>query len=62
MQMKDDGSLLKEMEEIESEIEEIKKRIPPHSVNYEVIQLLEDKESQLERKKDLLKAMEADPN
>jgi formylmethanofuran dehydrogenase subunit E len=54
--MKDEGSLLKEMEEIEREIEEIKKRIPPHSVKYEVVQLLEEKESQLERKRELLKA------
>ncbi len=60
--MKDDGSLLKEMEEVEREIEEIKKRIPPHSMKYEFVQLLEDKESQLERKRELLKAMEAGPN
>ena len=49
---KDD--LLKEIEELESEIEEIKKRIPPHSVRYEIIQLLEEKEGELRRKKDLL--------
>ncbi|MCJ7784503.1 MAG: hypothetical protein MUP41_11270 [Desulfobacterales bacterium] len=45
---------LKEIEELESEIEETKKRIPPHSVRYEIIQLLEEKEGELRRKKDLL--------
>jgi predicted nuclease with TOPRIM domain len=48
------NSLLKEIEELESEIEEIKKRIPPHSVRYEIIQLLEEKEEELRRKKALL--------
>jgi predicted nuclease with TOPRIM domain len=51
---KDKNSLLKEIEELESEVEEIKKRIPPHSVRYEIIQLLEEKEGELRRKKDLL--------
>ena len=48
-------SLLKEIEELENEIEEIEKSIPPHSVRYEIIQLLEDKEGELKRKKDLLR-------
>jgi hypothetical protein len=43
--------LLVEIEELEREIEEIKKRIPPHSVKYEILQLLEQKEQELERKK-----------
>ena len=50
----DKDILLKEIEELESEIEEIKKRIPLHSVRYEIIQLLEEKEGELRRKKDLL--------
>jgi predicted nuclease with TOPRIM domain len=49
----DKNSLLKEIEDLESEIEEIKKRIPPHSVRYEIIQLLEEKERDLGSKKDL---------
>jgi hypothetical protein len=53
----DKNSLLKEIEDLENEIEEIKKRIPPHSVRYEIIQLLEEKERELERKKDLLQSM-----
>jgi len=51
---KDKNSLLKEIEELESEIEEIEKSIPPHSVRYEIIQLLEEKEEKLRRKKALL--------
>ena len=51
----DKNSLLKEIEELESEVEEIEKRIPPHSVRYEIIQVLEDKEGELKRKKDLLR-------
>ncbi len=51
------NSLLKEIEELEHEIEEIKKRIPPHSVRYEIIQLMEEKEGELDRKKDLLEYM-----
>ncbi len=47
----DKNILLKEIEELESEIEEIKKRIPPHSVKYEIIQLLEEKEEELRRKR-----------
>jgi hypothetical protein len=43
--------LLVEIEELEREIEEIKKRIPAHSVKYEILQLLEQKEQELERKK-----------
>jgi uncharacterized protein YeeX (DUF496 family) len=49
------NKLLKEIEELEREIEDIKKRIPPHSVKYEIIQLLEEKEGELTRKKLLLK-------
>ena len=48
------NKLLEEIEEIEREIEDIKKRIPPHSVKYEILQLLEQKEEELERKKALL--------
>ncbi len=51
---RDKNSLLKEIEELESEIEEIKKSIPPHSVKYLVIQLLEEKDGELKRKKELL--------
>jgi hypothetical protein len=50
----DKNSLLKEIEGLESEIEEIEKRIPPHSARYEIIQLLEEKEEELRRKKALL--------
>jgi DNA-binding winged helix-turn-helix (wHTH) protein len=50
----DKNSLLKEIEGLESEIEEIEKRIPLHSARYEIIQLLEEKEGELKRKKDLL--------
>jgi 16S rRNA G527 N7-methylase RsmG len=46
--------LLIEIKELEDEIEEIKKRIPPHSVRYEMIQLLEEKEQELKRKKALI--------
>jgi hypothetical protein len=52
---KERSELLNEIEELEREIEEIKKRIPPHSVKYEIIQLLEEKEEELTRKKLLLK-------
>jgi hypothetical protein len=52
----DKNILLKEIEELESEIEEIKKRIPPHSARYEIIQLLEEKEEELRRKKALLQS------
>ena len=51
---KESSKLLEEIEELEREIEDIKKRIPPHSVRYEIIQLLEQKEQELERKKTLL--------
>ncbi len=51
----DKNSLLKEIKELEGEIEEIEKRIPPHSARYEIIQLLEEKEGELKRKKDLLR-------
>ncbi len=51
------GSLLKEIEELESEIKEIEKSIPPHSVRYEIIQLLEKKEEELKGKKDLLRSI-----
>jgi len=52
---KDKNSLLREIEELEREVEEIEKSIPPHSVRYEMIQLLEEKEGELKRKKDLLR-------
>jgi len=48
------SGLLKQIEELQREIEGIKKRIPPHSVKYEIIQLLEEKEEELKRKKLLL--------
>jgi len=51
---KEENKLLKEIEKLEREIEEIKKRIPPHSVKYEILQLLEQKEQELEREKTLL--------
>src|SRR4030042_3120423 len=50
------NSLFKEIEELEKEIEEIERSIPPHSVRYEMIQLLEEKEGELKRKKDLLQS------
>jgi hypothetical protein len=53
---KNKNKLLKEIEELEREIEDIKKRIPPHSARYEIIQLLEEKEEELVRKKLLLEA------
>lgn len=43
--------LLEEIEALEREIEEIKKRIPPHTVKYEILQLLEEKEEDLKRRK-----------
>ena len=52
---KDKNSLLREIEELEREVEEIEKSIPPHSVRYEIVQLLEEKEGELKRKKDLLR-------
>ncbi len=51
------NSLLKEIDELESEIKEIEKSIPPHSVRYEIIQLLEEKEGELKRKRDLLRSI-----
>jgi hypothetical protein len=51
------NNLLKEIEELENEIEEVEKSIPPHSVRYEMIQLLEEKEEELKRKKDLLRSI-----
>jgi hypothetical protein len=51
------NSLFKEIEELENEIGEIEKSIPPHSVRYDIIQLLEEKEGELQRKKDLLRSM-----
>jgi len=54
--LKDMNKLLKEIEELERDIEDIKKRIPPHSARYEIIQLLEGKEEELTRKKLLFKA------
>jgi hypothetical protein len=49
------NKLLEEIEELEREIEDIKKRIPPHSVKYEILQLLEEKEEEFTRKKLLSK-------
>jgi hypothetical protein len=49
------NNFFKEIEELEREIEDIKKRIPPHSVKYEIIQLLEEKEEKLKRKTLLFK-------
>ncbi len=50
-------NLLKEIAELENEIGEIRNNIPPHSVRYEMIQLLEEKEGELKRKKDLLRSI-----
>ncbi len=57
MDLEAQNRLLKEIEALEKEIDDIRKRIPPHSVRYEMIQLMEEKERELERKKDLLKSM-----
>ncbi len=56
---RDREGLLLEIEELGKEIEEIKKRIPPppHTVRYEIIQLLEEKEIALERKKAFLQSL-----
>jgi hypothetical protein len=43
--------LEEEIGKLEDEIEEIKKSIPPHSARYEIIQLLEEKEEELKRKR-----------
>jgi len=51
MDLEERDKLLKEIEEIEGEIEDIKKRIPSHSVKNEIIQFLEEKEEELTRKK-----------
>jgi hypothetical protein len=53
------NDLIKEIAELESEIEEIEKSIPPHSVRFEMIQLLEEKEGELKRKRDLLRSINA---
>ena len=52
---KEKNKLLEEIEELEKEIEDIKKGIPPHSVKYEIVKLLEEKEEELTRKRLLLK-------
>jgi len=52
---KEKNKLSKKIEGLEKEIEDIKKRIPPHSVKYKIIQLLEEKEEELTRKQLLLK-------
>jgi len=49
--------LFGEIEELEREIEDIKKMIPPHSLKYEILQLLEEKEEKLKRKKSVFKTM-----
>ena len=54
----DKDSILKEIEDLEREIEEIEKSIPPHSVKYQIIKLLEEKEGELKRKKELLRLMD----
>ena len=54
---KNKNDLVREVNELESEIEEIEKRIPPHSARYEIIQLLEEKEGELKRKKELLRSI-----
>ena len=55
MTLKEDKErILMEIKDLENEIEEVKQRIPPHSVRYEMIQLLEEKEQELKRKKALL--------
>jgi len=53
----DKDSLLKEIEDLEREIREIEMSIPPHSVKYQIIQLLEEKEGELKRKKELLRSI-----
>jgi hypothetical protein len=50
-ELEERNKLLKEIEELEREIEDIKRRIPPHSVKYEILQLLEEKEEDLKRRK-----------
>jgi hypothetical protein len=57
MDLEERNRLLKEIKALEREIEEIKERIPPHSVRYEIIQLLEEKEEELTRKKLLFENM-----
>ncbi len=52
---KDD--LLKEIKKLGDEIKEVEKSIPPHSVRYEIIQLLEEKEGELKRKRELLQSI-----
>jgi len=54
MHLEDKNRLLREIKKLEEEIEEIKKSIPPHSARYEMIQLLEEKEHELEKKKMIL--------
>jgi uncharacterized protein YlxW (UPF0749 family) len=54
---KDKSSLQKEIEELENEIEDIKNRIPAHSAKYEIVQLLEEKEEELTRKKSAFQNM-----
>jgi hypothetical protein len=52
--LEDRDRLLKEAEELEGEIEEIKKPIALHCARYEILQLLEQKEEELEREEMLL--------
>jgi hypothetical protein len=49
--------LFGEIEELEREIEDIKKRIPPHSLKFEILQLLGEKEEKLKREKSVFKNM-----
>ena len=48
---KNKSSLLKEIEELENEIAEIEKSIPPHSVRYEIVLLLEKRKGNSREKK-----------
>ena len=53
--MENEGDVKKEIQKLKMEIGEIKKGIPPHSARFEMIQLLEEKEEELKRKKNLLR-------
>ncbi len=59
-EMKSEDDLEQEIEELEREIDEIKASIPPHSVKFQVIQWLEDKEHELKGKRDFLQTVRRD--